>query len=233
MVQRRPRHHRGSDDAVDQALKSFAELLRASPHNLLSPRGLEELEARHFPESIAFAATLPSGPDVLDIGSGGGIPGLVIAIARPDLAVHLLEATGKKAEFLAKASSELGLAVTVHQGRAEELCVGPLAGAFDIVTARAVAPMDRLVLWASPFLRVGGTLHAIKGDRWRTELEEAKRSLVRADLEVVSTPEHAIEGPLGEGPKVIVLRRSTGARGGGATQRRVWSNKQSGGRGVR
>ena len=84
----------------DQDLTTFAHLLRTSPHNLLSPRGLEELEARHFPESMAFAATLPDGPRVLDIGSGGGIPGIVVAIARPDLVVHLLEATGKKGRFL-------------------------------------------------------------------------------------------------------------------------------------
>ena len=202
----------------DQDLTTFAHLLRTSPHNLLSPRGLEELEARHFPESLAFAATLPDGPRVLDIGSGGGIPGIVVAIARPDLVVHLLEATGKKARFLEATAAKLGLPITVHHGRAEELCDGELSGSFDIVTARALAPMDRLVSWATPFLRTGGTLHAIKGDRWQGELREAAQSIRKVGLEVISTPDDQGRGAAAEGPKVVVLRRTTTASD------RSWSN---------
>ena len=82
-------------EASGALLERFAALLRASPHNLLSPRGLEELEDRHFPESLAVAAMLPTQARVLDVGSGGGLPGIVLAIARPDLEVHLLEATRK------------------------------------------------------------------------------------------------------------------------------------------
>jgi 16S rRNA (guanine527-N7)-methyltransferase len=187
-----------------ERLTRFAALLRSSPHNLLSPKGLEELESRHFPEALLFAASLPSGPRVLDIGSGGGLPGLVVAIARPDLEVHLLEATGKKATFLREAVAELGLAVTVHHGRAEELASGELAGTFDLVTARAVAPLERLVPWSAPYLRPGGQLHAIKGERWAEELAAAQTQLRRHGLRSRSTP--AQGGP--DGPRVIVLERT-------------------------
>jgi 16S rRNA (guanine527-N7)-methyltransferase len=189
-------------------LTRYAELLRTSPHNLLSPKGLAELEERHFPESVAFAASLPRGPRLLDIGSGGGLPGMVIAIARSDLEVHLLEATGKKVEFLAATAERLELSVGVHRGRAEELSGGALRGTFDLVTARAVAPLDRLAGLAAPYLRKGGQLHAIKGERWPQELEEARPGLDRLGLVVLTTPDQ--EGGAagrGVGPMVVVLGR--------------------------
>ena len=212
MAQSTPRGLPGSVDPLDQELCRYARLLRSAPHNLLSARGLDELEVRHFPEAVAFTSTLPSGPRLLDIGSGGGLPGIVIALLRPDLAVHLMDATGKKATFLREAADELGLALTVHHGRAEELGSGVLAGTFDIVTARAVASLDRLVPWAVPFLRPGGTLHAIKGDRWRAELQEATDSIARSGLEVVGTPDEPVGTPVEGGPQVVVLRRRSRSR---------------------
>lgn len=194
------------DAALRKLLERFAELLRGSPHNLLSPRGLGELETRHFPESVAFARSLPAGPRVLDLGSGGGLPGLIIAAARPDLDVHLLEATGKKATFLSEAADALGLDVTVHHGRAEDLATGELARGFAVVTARAVAPMVRLAPLAAPFLAPGGRLYAIKGDRWKEEMTEAEGAVRAAGLTLVGAP----EGPRGstdEAPVVLVLER--------------------------
>lgn len=190
-----------------ELLERYAGMLRTSPHNLLSPRGLGELETRHFPESVAFAKALPAGPRVLDVGSGGGLPGLVLAIMRPDLSVELLDATRKKADFLAAATSALGLPVRVHHGRAEVLARGPLAGAFDIVTARAVASLDRLIPWTAPFVRSGGTIHAIKGERWAEELDAALPVLRRHHLEVASTPAEGGADPSATtgGPRVIVL----------------------------
>ena len=192
----------------DPRLRAFAELLRASPHNLLSPRGLAELETRHFPEALRFAASLPAGRRLLDVGSGGGLPGVVIAIARPDLAVELLDATGKKAAFLREVGQALDLQLAVHHGRAEELAHTDLAGAFDLVTARAVAPLERLVPWCAPFMTAGGTLHAIKGERWAEELAEADRAIVEAGLEVVATPDlRGGDEEQCDGPAVVVLRR--------------------------
>lgn len=193
----------GAGPSVEDGLSTFAELLRDSPHNLLSPRGLEELESRHFPESVAFSEALPTEGRLLDIGSGGGLPGLVIALVRPGLDVHLMDATRKKADFLRDAAASLGLGVEVHHGRAEELAAGNLAGTFDMVTARAVAPLQRLVPWAAPYLRPGGRLHAIKGERWAEELDQACDAIERSGMVVVATPEGGL------GPRVVVLERKT------------------------
>jgi len=188
-------------------LASYAALLRGSPHNLLSPRGLEEIESRHFPESAAFAVSLPPSIRLLDVGTGGGLPGVVIAMMRPDIEVHLLEATGKKARFLEEVSAELGVAFTVHHGRAEDLAGPPLRGSFDVVTARAVAPLGRLAAWCVPYLRVGGRLHAIKGDRWAVELDEAGPAIAAARLRVVSTPREAVSDADDQRPRVVILER--------------------------
>jgi len=199
----------GTDAAsigLSDRLGEFAAMLRASPHNLLSPKALTELESRHFPESLLFAQALPVAGALLDVGSGGGLPGIVIAIARPELAVHLMESTGKKARFLEEVGARLELDLVVHQGRAEDLAKGPLRGTFDIVTARAVAPLDRLVPITRPFLRSGGTLHAIKGARWAEELEAARVAIDRAGMTVESAPDGLETGVAG--PLVVVLRRA-------------------------
>lgn len=190
---------------LQDRLSRYAVAIRQSLHNLLSPKGLAELESRHLPESLAFARSLPGPGRVLDIGSGGGLPGVVIALARPDLEVHLMDATGKKAEFLAEVTARLGLDVTVHHGRAETLALSPLAGSFDVVTARAVAPLARLVPWCAPYLKVGGTMHAIKGERWAEELAEAGTVIAEQGLRVLGSPAGRDVGEIPEGPLVIVL----------------------------
>jgi len=190
-------------EADSGLLHAYSRLVRASPHNLLSKRGLEELESRHVPESARFALALPTGGEVLDLGSGGGLPGLVIAILRPDVGVHLVEATRKKAEFLRDAADALGLTVTIHHARAEELADGDLRERFPIVTARAVARLSALADLAYPFLAPGGALYAIKGERWRSEVEELSDNR----LELASSPD---AGPITgtSGPSVVVLRRA-------------------------
>lgn len=190
-------------------LMRFAALLRASPHNLLSARGLGELERRHFPEGVAFARILPAAERVLDVGSGGGLPGVVVAIARPDLEVHLLEATRKKAEFLTDVVVDLGLAVTVHHGRAEDLSSGEIGRSFDAVCARAVAPLARLVPLCAPYLRPGGRMYAIKGDRWSVELDAAADALAGAGMIVRARPTaRTSEDGSEKTPLVVILERA-------------------------
>ena len=201
-------------DESDQAerLHVLASAIAASPHNLVSARAKDELETRHIPECRSFAHLLGDQGPVLDLGSGGGLPGLVIAIVRPDLEVHLLEATSKKAAFLEEAAQALGVSVQVHRGRAEELARGPLLGSFEIVTARAVAPLERLVGWAAPYLAPSGRLYAIKGQRWEQEVEAAGPALARARLEVVGDPQHPLLSPDETDPHrprvVMIARRS-------------------------
>lgn len=191
-------------------LERFAAAVRASPHNLVSPSALEVLWERHVLESVALAALLPSstsGARVLDVGSGGGFPGLVIAIMRSDLSVTLLESRQKKADFLRTTSQELGLRTLVLQGRAEELARQPEHRAsFDVVTARAVAPMQRLLPWTLPFLVPGGLLYAVKGARWQEELDAAGETLRRFGGRVILTP--ADPSPnVPNAPRTVIVTR--------------------------
>ena len=204
------------------AIHSYVELVHASPHNLVSRRAKEELLDRHVPEGIALARCLPLGaPRLIDIGSGGGLPGVVIAITRPDLEIHLLDSTTKKTSFLSHIARELGLAVQVHTGRAEQLAKTELGGTFDLVTARAVAPLVRLLPLTVPFLAPGGCLFAVKGDRWKEELEAARSAIDRFGVAVISTPREGLapsqtartrpgsEEDVAGAPKVVVLQRSS------------------------
>jgi 16S rRNA (guanine527-N7)-methyltransferase len=169
-------------------LVAYAAAVRASPHNLLSRRALEELEDRHIAESLLFAAGLRDGPcSLLDIGTGGGLPGLVVAIARPDIRVTLLDATEKKISFVAETAEAIGVPVRTLHGRAEELA-GTFGGQFDLVSARAVAPLSRLIEWSVPFLAPGGVFHAIKGQKWPEELRDAAPQLRRLGAVVIATP---------------------------------------------
>ena len=197
-----------ADDSTNEQLRTrrlaaFAAAVRGSPHNLLSRRALDELESRHIAESAAFATTLPPSAKVLDLGTGGGFPGMVTAICRPDLQVTLLDATSKKIAFLRAFADQHDIAVATLEGRAEELA-SVHAGTFDVVTARAVAPLDRLVPWALPFLRPGGALHAIKGERWPDELRAALPVIRRYGAQVTAVP--AVDDDDAVEPRVVIIR---------------------------
>ncbi|MFN2555574.1 MAG: 16S rRNA (guanine(527)-N(7))-methyltransferase RsmG [Nitriliruptorales bacterium] len=177
----------------------------------MSARALSELETRHLPESVAFARRLPPGPaDLVDVGTGGGFPGLVIACIREDLRVTLVEATRKKARFLADTTRRLGIDVRVLNGRIEELSRDALAEAFDFATARAVAPLRVLVPWTLPVLRPGGQLFAIKGERWQEELADARPILRRHGADVVSVPgeERDETEDVHPSPRVVIIARA-------------------------
>lgn len=193
-------------------LEQFAVALRSSPHNLLSPRGLTELELRHVPECLGLAALLPGPGRVLDVGTGGGLPGLVVAIARDDLDVTLLDATAKKVRFVEETAEMLGVRVRTLTGRAEDL-VRDRAGTFDVVTARAVAPLERLLPWTLPWLRPGGRLYAVKGERYAEELRAALPLLRRTGARVVDVtepgrpvPTEPSAAPDGITPRVVIIR---------------------------
>ncbi len=174
---------------MQEQLEQYAAMVRTCQHNLLSSRDLDLIEERHIPECLEVAMRLPACEVMADLGSGGGFPGLVIAIARPDLEVHLIEATRKKAEFLFDTAEALGLRVLVHNARAEELGTGDLKDHFPIVTARAVARLDKLVGWALPLVAPGGEFWAIKGDLWPQEVREARQALRQLHASVLETPD--------------------------------------------
>lgn len=156
---------------------------------LIGPREADRIWPRHVLNCAVLAGLLP--PDcrsVCDLGSGAGLPGLVLAILRPDLQVVLLEPLLRRTTFLDEVVTDLGLdQVRVVRARAEEYAsTGP---DHDVVVARAVAPLTRLVGWALPLLRPGGTLLALKGASADDEVRDARGVLAGVASAEVLRPE--------------------------------------------
>lgn len=204
-------------DRVDAAARFGGWL--AGPgveRGLLGPREAGRLWQRHLLNCAALAGpleqALPSAEangygtrTVCDLGSGAGLPGIVVALLRPDLEVVLLEPLLRRVQFLTEVVEALGLPrVRVLRGRAEEVAGSVVV---DVVVARAVAPLDRLAGWSLPLLRPGGQVLALKGDRAQHELTAAGPALDRLGIverEVVSVT------AAGEVTQVVRLMRPTG-----------------------
>jgi 16S rRNA (guanine527-N7)-methyltransferase len=163
--------------------EEFAELLitEATVRGLIGPREVPRLWERHLLNCAVITDLMPEGSSVCDIGSGAGLPGIVLAIRRPDLSVTLLEPLLRRTTFLELAVSRMGLDnVSVQRGRAEEMHGdAKWAGGFDVVTSRAVAPMDRLAGWSLPLVRSGGLFLAMKGSSAQAELDASANALRR------------------------------------------------------
>ncbi len=152
--------------------------------NLTAVRDRDQAWTRHVLDSLTLLPLmhgLPPGSRVVDVGSGGGLPGLPLAIERRDLRVILVEATGKKARFLEECAAELDLAnVTVAAERAELLGHSPdHREQYDVATCRAVGSLREIVEYALPLVRVGGFLLAMKGAHVEEEVEDAKGAVAR------------------------------------------------------
>jgi 16S rRNA (guanine527-N7)-methyltransferase len=189
-----------------QCLSTYLDRLLAvnEDMNLTAIVDREEAWQRHIVESLRVLHLFGHAPNLVDVGSGGGLPGLVIAIARPQLKVTLLEATEKKARFLEQTAKTLGLTnVRVLAERAELAAAAgsQLREHFEIVTARAVAPLRVLLELTVPFLKVGGRLVAIKGERAEVELAESSE----AQRLLGVTLEHSERHPTAT---VLVLRKT-------------------------
>jgi 16S rRNA (guanine527-N7)-methyltransferase len=140
---------------------------------MIGPREAGRLWERHVLNSATLASLLPAGASVVDAGSGAGLPGIPLVLARPDLRMTLLEPMARRVLFLTEVVSELGVDVEIRRGRVEDL---PEA-AFDAVVARAVAPLGRLVTLALPAVRPGGVLLALKGASAAAEIAAARSAL--------------------------------------------------------
>lgn len=164
-----------------------------------------EVWSKHALDSLTLVPQLSSlkpGARVVDVGSGGGLPAIPLAIARPDLSFTLVESTQKKAAFLRAVAASLGLRkVEVRSERAEQLAHGPQRERFDAVTARAVARLASLVEFTVPLVRVGGLALFIKGQRADEELKEAAGTIGRAGAKHVKTVET-------ETGRVVVLQKT-------------------------
>jgi 16S rRNA (guanine527-N7)-methyltransferase len=166
-------------EALDQA-RRYAELLATDgvTRGLIGPREAERLWERHLLNCAVISELLPEQGELVDIGSGAGLPGVVLAMLRPSIHVILLEPLLRRSVFLEECVAELGLTnATVVRARAEEKAVAHIQA--DIATARAVAPLDRLAGWAARLLRPGGELLAIKGQSAAEEIAAARPVLSR------------------------------------------------------
>ncbi len=158
-----------------EALATYAKLLRKwNPAiNLVSPATLDTLETRHIEDSRTLVAhSLSTTGNWVDLGSGGGLPGVVVAILRPDLAVTMVESDQRKGSFLRTAIRELGLTnASVVTARIEQI---PGLNAAN-VSARALAPLPQLMAYVVQHLDVGGKAWLMKGRNWQNEVADARR----------------------------------------------------------
>lgn len=145
----------------------------------------EKFVTRDLLDTVELSKLIPEKKDVLDIGSGGGVPGIVLAILRPDLQVTLTESVGKKAAALGKIAEELNLSVEIYQCRAEDLLED---FRYDYSTARAVGPLKKMGRWFEGHWPSVGRLLAVKGPKWVEEKAEADEAdlLKKVDLRVVA-----------------------------------------------
>lgn len=177
----------------------FAALLatEATVRGLIGPREVPRLWERHLVNCALITDLVPEGSSVCDVGSGAGLPGIVMAVRRPDLAVTLVEPLLRRTTFLDEAVASLDLEnVEVVRSRAEALHG---IRTFDVVTSRAVAPMTRLSEWSLPLVRTGGLFLAMKGSSVQAELDAAMSAIrsggARLD-EVVVLGADLIEPPV-------------------------------------
>jgi 16S rRNA (guanine527-N7)-methyltransferase len=159
--------------------EQYAQLLATEGvlRGLIGPRETPRLWERHLLNCAVLSEVIPPGVTVADVGSGAGLPGLVLAIARDDLQLTLVEPLQRRTVFLEEAVSRLGLDnVEVVRARAEELHG---RARFQVVTSRAVAPLGRLLDWSMPLVEAGGAMLAMKGATAADEVERAGRQLRR------------------------------------------------------
>ncbi|MDY3127708.1 MAG: 16S rRNA (guanine(527)-N(7))-methyltransferase RsmG [Corynebacterium sp.] len=152
-----------------------------STRGFIGPREVPRLWERHLVNCAVIAEVMPEGARVVDVGSGAGLPGIPLAIARPDLDITLIEPLLKRSVFLGEAKEKLQLDnVTVIRGRAEEEPVKKQVAGADIVTSRAVAPLGKLAKWSLPLVRKGGEMIAMKGESVHEELARDAAEIKRA-----------------------------------------------------
>ena len=170
-------------------------------YNLTSLRDPMQMVTHHLLDSLAAVPAFAAAQNVLDVGSGGGLPGIVLAIVRPDMKVSMIDTVHKKTAFLTQVKAELGLAnVTVYTARVEQLQV---SDKFDVITSRAFADLSDFVNWSSHLLADGGRYIALKGVAPKDEQERLPAEWKVAGVEPLHVPKLDAERPL------VFIERST------------------------
>lgn len=216
-------------DRLDVAAEYAAILSGAGiERGLIGPGEVERLWDRHILNSAAIGELVTQGDRIADVGSGAGLPGIPLALARGDVSVILIEPLLRRADFLSETVELLGLPVTVVRGRAEERAVRDAAGEIDVVTSRAVASLDKLTRWCLPLLQPGGRMMAMKGERAASEIEEHRRamsSLGAVDVKVMECGVNYLTPPVTVVVAVKGSRPVGAARPSGAPQRTSGRNQ--------
>lgn len=179
---------------AEQNLTQFANWLadQGVVRGLLGPREVDRIWDRHLANCAVIAELIPHGASLIDIGSGAGLPGLVVAIVRPDVQCTLIEPLLRRTEFLQEVVDDLGLSnVSIRRGRAEQ--VTDLQA--DVVTARAVAPLGKLLGWALPLMKNNGQILAMKGQSAAVEIEEAADLLNGYSAQLIAVGQGIVDPP--------------------------------------
>lgn len=154
---------------------------------LIGPKEGERIWERHIANCVPVTTLIKEGASVVDIGSGAGLPGIVIALARPDTQVTLVEPLQRRVDFLNEVVAELKLSITVIRGKAETT-----RGSFDVVTSRAVAPLPKLLPMVRHLIKSGGSLLAIKGESAQAEIDSTPLNKQKALLHVLELPDFEV-----------------------------------------
>ncbi|MCH8526073.1 MAG: 16S rRNA (guanine(527)-N(7))-methyltransferase RsmG [Kiritimatiellae bacterium] len=195
-----------SPGQLERLERYVSRLLEVNRHmNLTAVRDAEGVWIRHVYDSLALLPHLRGDLEqrALDLGSGGGLPGIPLAVLRPDMAWTLVDSVAKKARFLEETAAEIGLLnVRVDTRRAEVLGRDPdFRERFHVVTARAVARLPTLLELTVPLLRVKGRLYAMKGQQASEELKEARRAMERLSVEP------RLEEDTPEGGRLLIFKK--------------------------
>lgn len=177
-------------DRYAQLLWEWNEKLNLTRHT-----NYEKFVARDVVDSLAFSQTLTAGEDVLDVGTGGGVPGIVLAIVRPDVSISLCDSVGKKARTVEQIVHGLGLSIPVHAARVQDVLEEHV---FDTLTVRAVAPLGKLLNWVESRWSSFRRLLVLKGPAWVEERHAAREAGQMAELQLRKLLSYPLPGTTSE-----------------------------------
>lgn len=182
---------------MDELIRQYFDLLVRWNRriNLTAIKDWEEFQQKHIADSLELLPFLDGAKNILDIGTGAGIPGIILKIERPELEVTLLDSTRKKISFCDEAIRQLGLkGIRAVWGRAEDPKIVQSLGQFDLVVSRAAWGLSEFLGVAAPYVANGKRLIAMKGLRWKEELDDAQGAMSRHSFELVSSHSYRLAG---------------------------------------